>query len=318
MVALPPAISPTVSAIDRYHEQQEAKAKPRGYIGGSSIGHPCERALWYRFRFAHTPEQFEGRMLRLFQTGHREEDRMISDLRNAGVEVFEIDPDTKQQWAVSECDGHFRGHADGVLVGVIEAPKTPHLFEAKTHNQKSFDQLVKHGVATAKPEHMAQMQVYMHLLGLTRAFYLAKNKNTDEYYAERVEYDATHAAALIAKAQRIKDANAPPARVSDNPDYFLCKAFKCPAYDICHLGEMPNRNCRTCLHSTPISGGEWHCARHEKTLALDDQLTGCPNHLYLPSLVAGEQIDADETNETVTYRMPDGRAWVDGHERTSQ
>lgn len=312
MTALPPTISPTIDAIERYYEVKAAKEHPRGYIGGSSIGHACERALWYRFRFAHPPEQFEGRMLRLFETGHREESRMIADLRNAGIEVHERDPDTRQQWAVSACDGHFKGHADGILIGVIEAPKTRHLFEAKTHNVKSFAQLLKHGVAVAKPDHLAQMQVYMHLLGLTRAFYLAKNKDNDQYHAERVHYDADHALALIAKAERIKDAQEPPSRVSDDPDYFLCKAFNCAAYDICHGGEMPVRTCRTCLHVSPIENGNWFCDRHKTALTRDEQDRGCPNHLFLPGLVPGEQIDANPETETVTYRMSDGSEWVDG------
>jgi len=32
----------------------------------------------------------------------------------------------------------------------------------------------------------------------------------------------------------------------------------------------------------------------------------------MPSLVDGEQIDADEQAETVTYRKPDGSQWIDG------
>ena len=104
---------------------------------------------------------------------------LVAELRAVGVDVQDVDPATKEQWEVDAIDGHFKGHADGILTGVLEAPKARHLFEAKTHNEKSFRQLVKHGVAEAKPEHVAQMQVYMGLLSLNRAFYLAKNKDTD-------------------------------------------------------------------------------------------------------------------------------------------
>lgn len=314
MVALPDIKSPTLQAIDDWHaERQEARNWP--YIRGSQIGHPCERHLWYLFRWAHAPETFSGRMLRLFQTGHREEVRMITDLMNIGVAVQDRDPDTREQWAVSDCEGHFRGHLDGIATGIIEAPKTPHLLECKTHSAKSFAQLVKHGVAASKPEHVAQMQAYMHLKGLTRAFYLAKNKDNDELYAERIHYDPAHGAALLAKAERIKDAHEAPARVSDDPDYYLCKAFNCSSYGVCHGGEMPRRGCRTCLHSEPISYSNWFCHRHKTALTHDTQRAGCPNHLYLPTLVNGEQIDADETAETVTYRLPDGSEWVDGAHR---
>lgn len=312
MVALPQMVSPTVSAIEAAVEIAN-KERRRTYLGGSVIGKPCERALWYEFRWAHDPERFEGRMLRLFGMGHSEEARMIAWLELAGIRVRGKAED--QQIAVSACGGHFRGHLDGELHGVIEAPKTPHLLECKTHSAKSFAQLVKHGVAVAKPEHVAQMQVYMHLHGLTRAFYLAENKDTSELYAERIEYDAAQAASLMAKAERIIFSDNPPARISDNPDSFACRF--CPALLQCHAGSFANRNCRTCLHATPLpessfGDGKWRCNRHDIDLGPSVQEHGCPHHLFLPGLVPGEQIDVDQQAETVTYRMGDGSEWKDG------
>jgi hypothetical protein len=314
MVALPQTVSPTIAAIEAAVEA----AEPRDFdhvVRGSSIGHPCARHLWYRFRWAHAPEQFDGRKLRLFHTGHAEEARMVAWLRMAGVEVQAIDPANGEQWEVVAVDGHFKGHLDGIATGIIEAPVTPHLLECKTHNAKSFAQLKQHGVAVSKPEHVAQMQVYMHLKGLTRAFYLAKHKDSDELYAERVHYDAAAALVLMAKAERIKSADAAPSRISDDPDYYLCRAFNCPSYAVCHGGGFALRNCRTCLHAMPAPYGTWHCVRHERTLSTADQRAGCPSHLYLPSLVPAEQTDVDEAAETVTYRLPDGSAWVDGAHR---
>jgi hypothetical protein len=302
---------PTVDRIDA----AVAAAESRSFdyvVRGSSIGHACDRHLWYRFRWAHEPEQFDGRKLRLFHTGHVEEARMVAWLRLAGVTVQDVDPQTGAQWEVVELDGHFKGHTDGIVEGLLEAPKTPHLLECKTHNTKSFLQLKQHGVAVSKPEHVAQMQSYMHLLGLTRAFYLAKNKETDELYSERIEYDPAHGAALIARAARIKDSSEPLARVSDDPNYFLCKSFGCPSYQQCHAGAFALRNCRTCLHSTPVAEGRWHCDRHDRVLSYADQVQGCPNHLYLPGLVPGRADDADEEAETVTYILADGCLWVDG------
>jgi len=311
MVALPPINTLTIEAIDK---AQEVKSRPYlpATIGGSTIGHRCERYLWYRFRWAGEPETHSGRMLRLFETGHREEARMIGWLRDAGCDVLDTDPETERQWKVLALNGHFKGYADGVVEGLREAPKTPHLLECKTHNKKSFEQLTRHGVAVAKPEHVDQMQSYMHLMGLTRAFYLAKCKDDDTLYGERIEYDVTHALCLMTKAERIINAHHAPERISDNPDYFLCKAFKCPFYGLCHEGGRARHNCRTCLHATPVENGGWHCARHDRLLSYDHQQHGCPNHLYLPALVNGEQVDVDEENETVTYRMRDGRTWIDG------
>lgn len=312
MVEIPiSSTQPTIAAI----EAAAAAAEPRDFdlvIRASSIGRPCERELWYRFRWAALNQQFDGRMLRLFGTGHVEEARMIEWLRLAGVTVLDRDPDSGEQWEVVALDGHFKGHLDGKALGLIEAPKTWHLLECKTHNTKSFAQLRTHGVAVAKPEHVAQMQIYMHLSGLTRGFYLAENKDTSELYSERIEYDAAHALAILAKAERIRDAHQPPARISEDWQHWQCRT--CAAAQPCHFGAFALRNCRTCLHASPVAGGAWDCARHDRVLSVDDQKAGCPNHLYLPGLVPGEQIDANDENETVTYQLPDGRQWVDGTE----
>ena len=60
---------------------------------------------------------------------------------------------------------------DSALLGLPEAPKTWHVGEFKTHNQKSFDDLVKRGVEKAKPMHWDQMQAYMGLTGMERALF---------------------------------------------------------------------------------------------------------------------------------------------------
>ncbi len=45
---------------------------------------------------------------------------------------------------------------------------------------------------------------------------------------------------------------------------------------------------------------------------MQEQAEGCPAHLFLPGLVPGEQVDASEEDETVTYKLRDGSVWVDG------
>lgn len=309
MVALPTAISPTIAQIDAHYAASE-KRDLYPYIRGSALG-KCERHQWYLFRWAHLPEQFEGRMVRLFETGHREEERMVRDLKAIGINVQEVDPTTGQQFEVIAVDGHFMGHTDGQGTGFPEAPVVEHLLECKTHNAKSFAQLTKYGVAAAKPEHVAQMQIYMHLRGLTRAFYLAKCKDNDEYYAERIHYDPAQAMALIAKAERIKAAHSAPPRINDDQDWYECKF--CASSHICHRGAFALRNCRTCLHSTPIEAGQWHCARHDRLIDRQTQRAGCLHHLYMPSLVAGDQIDS--ADETVTYMLPGNVLFVDGEVR---
>lgn len=310
MAKIPPIPLTTVNAIYAAYEAEREDHR-RGHLGASLIGKECDRALWYDFRWISTP-QFDGRMLRLFQTGHMAEARFVADLRRIGVTVHEADPETGIQFRVADSGGHFSGSMDGVALGVPEAPKTWHVCEFKTHNAKSFDKLKKDGVQKAKPQHYAQMQVYMHLTGMTRALYLAVCKDNDELYGERVEHDEAEAVKLIARARRIVGAVRPPERISSDPAWYLCRF--CDHRPACHAGALPDVSCRTCAWSTPVEDGTWACDKHKKTLSQDEQKAACAAHRYIPDLVPGVQVDAAEDASWISYAMHDGSTWTDGRD----
>lgn len=62
----------------------------RAHLGASLIGHECSRYLFYVFRWCFK-EQFSGRMQRLFNRGHREEERFIEWLGGIGAKVYADD-----------------------------------------------------------------------------------------------------------------------------------------------------------------------------------------------------------------------------------
>ncbi|MBI1207403.1 MAG: oxidoreductase [Azospirillum sp.] len=307
MAPLPERRQLTVDAI---YAAIEAKADNgyRDHLGASVIGNRCNRALWYIFRWA-TRAAFSGRMLRLFETGQLEESRIVKNLRAAGITILPVDPDSGRQWAVEAHGGHFGGSMDGVGVGFPEAPLTWHLTEMKTHNDKSFYKLVWEGVELSKPLHYTQMQIYMELAEIERAIYIAVNKNTDEIYTERVKRNRKFARRAIERAKRIIDATEPPAGISVDPSWFECRF--CDHNAVCYGDSMPERHCRSCLSSSPVDGG-WWCDRHSKHLSPKEQRAGCQNHLFIPALIAGEQIDADIAGLWVEYKLKDGSIWVDG------
>ena len=306
MVALPQPSTPTVSAIYAAYEASQESGF-RDHLGASGIGADCERAIWYSWRWA-TRARHTGRLLRLFQTGHLAESRFVADLRKIGVTVMDVDPESGRQWNLRDASGHFGGSMDGVGIGFAEAPKAWHVCEFKTHSAKSFASLAKDGVEKSKPMHAAQMQVYMHLAGIERAFYLAVNKDTDDLYQERLNYNPDAAIRLLAKAERIMGSPQPPARISADPAWYQCRF--CDHAEACHGTAMPERHCRSCLHASPVAEGAWSCQRHNQPLDRRAQETGCAAHLYIPGLVHGEQADAGE--DWVSYRLPDGSVWRDG------
>lgn len=316
MAKLPEPQHTTLRAIE---QAVEAEAEPgfRAHLGASIIGRECERELWYSFRWA-TDVRHPPRILRLFARGQREEAVLVELLRKAGVEVHEGDPGTGEQFRCSAVGGHFGGSMDGAAVGLVEAPEKWHCLEFKTHGEKSFKDLAKNGVEKSKPEHWAQCQVYMHLFGLERAFYLAVNKNTDELYAERVKHSAKAGDALLAKAQRIITSDRPLPRLSDDPAFFKCKF--CDHAPTCHGDRVPVPTCRTCIHATPeIDGdGRWSCALHGRDLTADEQLSGCPAHAFIPELLGNwaEQIDAHEGGRAEYRNRRNNGTFLNGPEES--
>ena len=268
--------SPTVDLIYSTY----TNSPPRPHLGASQIGSQCERALWYSYHHCKLPA-FSGRMLRLFETGKREEERIIRELRRAGVYVCDLGNDGNQI-RFEMFGGRFAGSIDGMVVGIPEAPKTPHLLEIKTANDKSYKQMLKHGVEHSKPLHFAQMMVYMGAVGLKRALYIVVNKNTDEIYSERIEFHKPTYDLLINKAERIVTSDAPLERFES----FECKW--CEYQKICEWEEMPAINCRTCAH--------WGRCETEEV---------CERHIFNPHLIHSEAVDASEEAGWILYA--DGR-----------
>jgi hypothetical protein len=315
MAPLPKPINHTVDAIYRAYEEARGESYEGLGISISLLGEECERALWYGLRWASEQEKITGIKAITFETGDIEEQRLLNSLRMIGCEVVDVDENGKQVRAEAVA-GHVRGKLDGKVIGLPEAPKTWHVVECKSAKEKYYNPIVKKGVREGYYTHWVQLNTYGHLHNFERGLYMCRNKNTGEIHCERVEIDHAEAIRLLARAERIIRSPNPMPKLHD--DINAKAAFKCRSMcrhkDICHGGAFPRVHCRTCLHASPemIGNAAWSCARFTKPLTLDEQKVGCGNHLFIPSLVPGEQLDADEERETVTYRLRDGSTWVDG------
>ena len=298
--------SETIARIWAWWAKKGRGEAPRRYLGASVAGHECDRYLWLHFRGLFR-ERLDGRMYRLFERGRREEEQFIQELRGIGCEVWDRQPDGTQ-FAVSALGGHFGGHLDAVVRGLPDAPKTPHVAEFKTHNDQSFKKLARAGVRDAKPMHFCQMQIYMGMMKLDRALYLAVNKDDDDLYAERVHYEADFFKAAMLRAKRI--ITEPSAeRCAQRRDDWRCKS--CPAKAVCwhETGTVFSRqatyhDCRSCCHAsadTTCEGARWTC-RLGKTCTIG-AACNCADHLVLPILMDAE-IDT-ATERSVTYKVGD-------------
>jgi hypothetical protein len=216
-----------------------AARPPRDYLGGSRVGHACERAL--QFEFAGAPKddgaEFSGRTLRIFDIGHALEDLAVRWLGGAGFDLFtrkgnRTDGD---QFGFSVAGGRIRGHVDGIIAAAPEALglNVPALWECKTMNARNWRETVGKGVAVAKPIYAAQIalyQAYMEAavpgIATNPAVFTAINKDTAELHHELVPFDAALAQRMSDRAVRIlqaTDAGELLPRITRERDFHECR-----------------------------------------------------------------------------------------------
>lgn len=134
--------------VDAGLQRARARQSVRHYLGASRLGVACERALQYEF--AQAPVDYgrdvQGRILRIFERGHVNEDCMVGWLRDAGFDLRTHKPDG-EQFGFSVADGRLQGHIDGVFVGGPEGFAYPALWENKCLGSKSWRDLEKNRLA---------------------------------------------------------------------------------------------------------------------------------------------------------------------------
>ena len=230
------------AAVDAALTAVNAAQSPRNYLGGSRLGHACERAL--QFEFTHAPkdegQEFSGQLLRIFAIGHALEDLAVAWLRGAGFDLYTRKGNRLDggQFGFSVAGGRVRGHVDGIIAAGPEGLglAVPALWECKTMNAKNWRLCVKDGVTFAKPVYAAQIalyQAYMEAsvpgISAAPALFTAINKDTAELHHELVPFDAGLAQRMSDRAVRIlqaTDAGELLSRIAREPDFHECRL--CP------------------------------------------------------------------------------------------
>ena len=272
-------MSKTLDAINSSLEQTQSSGH-RNHLGGSIIGKPCARQLWYVFHWA-KKSYHKGRILRLFNRGHREEPAIVDNLRSAGIHTLDIDPETGEQFRILDHDGHFGGSLDALLYDSPEFPGDWILGEFKTHNNKSFTFLTRKGLKTSKYEHYVQTQIYMHYKELPAALYFAVNKDNDAMEVQVVLPEPEVAERYIDRAHMIINIPDAPERMKNaSPGWFECKW--CDYIDICHHSAAKEMNCRTCVSASPVANAEWNCDKHNVIISTATQKQGCQSYREIP------------------------------------
>lgn len=230
--------------IDLALTKEHTLTPKRDYLGASRLGVACSRALQYEYLKTPKDEgkEFNGKLLRIFAAGHVFEELAIFWLRRAGFELYTQKSDGGQ-FGFSTLGGKIQGHVDGIINHAPAALEMtfPALWEAKSLNNKSWNDTVKRGLTLSKPIYAAQIAVYQAYMeetipGISQnpALFTAINKDTAELYHELIPFDALLAQRMSDKGVAIITACESEEllpRLSTTSTYFECKM--CPWKDRC-------------------------------------------------------------------------------------
>lgn len=277
----------TLYAVDAALKRLE-DASDRGsriYLGMSQIGEECERKLFYGFRKAAKRENVIRKKnsaglvtsgLLTVYDGYDQESKMADRLRLIpGIRLHTQQDD--QQIAFDNIDGHFRGHCDGMILGLLENSSAWHVWEHKSVNQKKFNLLLRlrarHGEKKSLEKwdevYYSQAQIYMSSANLARHYLTVSTPGGRDYLSIRTHVNARFAELLLRKAHRIIYAKAIPAKLSEKPEYYKCKL--CDYSKICQHGKAVDKSCGTC-RALEIKPNRFYCDK----LSCDiDSFTAC-------------------------------------------
>lgn len=200
----------------------------RPYVGASSIGGACERAIQFEYAGAPREKEIPAETLRKFDFGHMGEELARAWFWDAGFELTTKNQRTGQSFGFSQLDGRFRGHPDGVFIGGPAVFAYPALWETKSVGAKTYREVERQGLKKARPSYYAQVAVYQAYLDLADhpAIFTVTNLDSGEQLHLLIPFDAEVAQQMTDRAVRIvqsTEAGELLPRPFKDKTYFECK-----------------------------------------------------------------------------------------------
>lgn len=202
--------------------------EPRDYVGASSIGNDCTRAIWYQSKGTQ-PIHINHRTKRIFDTGKILETLLIDYIEQSTIKVIRPSEDNNWLYCHDNEYSFFAGHMDAILVPQNDEPI---ILDIKTCKHEYFGQFKSQGLQFWNPTYYAQLQAYMGMTGYKKACLLAYNKNDQNLHDETVSFDEVYYASLKEKARAIFQSTEPPEKINRSPLYYKCGY--CSYKEVCH------------------------------------------------------------------------------------
>lgn len=250
-----------LNAIEYNAKAEMAQEFPfRHHLGASVLGHPCERYLFYSFRWVQLPDH-SSRLLRIFERGQSEELRVIDKLRSTGL-VLTTGTGYGEQIRAHDLPAHIGGSLDAMLH--VPANLT-HVYgefmpvEIKTHNATNWQKTFKKPINESHPQHYTQGNIYGWSWKCSHFMYVGLNKNDDRLGIQILEVGSDSAAVHVQRGRNVIYTQEF-MHVPRTDERWRCKM--CDYADKCK-NKLPatSRNCRSCANAMPLQDGTWLCNR---------------------------------------------------------
>lgn len=215
-----------LSSIIKTQIEMNQSQQKRNYIGCSSIGSSCDRAIWYGYK-GYPQSNNTAISLVAFDIGKRLESMVMSYLSSAGLVVIGPSEFNHQLLCSDDEVPSFKGHMDGVIMNGDE----PCALEIKTAKNSRFQVFKNKGLKQWSEAYYAQLMSYMGMRGYKKGVLIALNKDSSEFHHEWIDYDEYYYNGLRHKAKIIQDADEPPERINKSPLFVTCS--RCSYKDIC-------------------------------------------------------------------------------------
>ncbi len=200
----------------------------RKYIGASSIGNKCDRAIWYGF-VGEKQNELKPELMTTFDVGKRLEGLILDYMDAANLNVVRPTKNNNYLFFQDSDVLEFQGHADGILI--IPGGERV-IIEIKTAKSSSFVKFKNKGLREWQKLYYAQLQSYLGMSGYKRGVLIAINKDSSDLHHEWVDYDDIYYHELKTRASSIAKSKEPPERINKSPLFYTCNT--CSYKESCH------------------------------------------------------------------------------------
>lgn len=177
-----------VKSIDEYLQHRPKDKRPKHCFHPSSL-HKSPKELYHHYREGDNNQEFDSRILRIFDNGHDVHARIQKYLKDIGLLKH-------TEVSVENAEYEIKGHSDGIL----EIDGVEGVLEIKSMNSNQF-----YSCYEPKPEHLIQINIYMFCLGISNGCLLYECKNNQELKEFYIKQDSKILDPILAKIKYVQD-----------------------------------------------------------------------------------------------------------------